>query len=146
MARRERLCLNTGDKLRICGIRIADIAFKACVVATLLTLFTAFTPLIFAFYILCLLVAVIITLGTVFLMIEDFGSFFVNSTESMGSFTQSATKAMPFFAAAGIIAAIICIVLYLFEIRTKKHTEKIAVASVCAVLTLLFTLFSKAVS
>ena len=79
------------------------------------------------------------------LSVEDLGSFFSGSAQAYGSFTESAIKAMPYLAAVAVIAAAAAIILLMLDVRTKKHTSKIAGAVVCIVLSVVFALLSKAV-
>lgn len=137
--------MDLNDKLRTGGARLGNIFFGIAATATVMTLFTAFSPLMMAFYLLMLLVLILITLGTIFIMVEDFGSFFSGSAQAYGSFTESAIKAMPYLAAVAVVAAAAAIILLMLDVRTKKHTSKIAGAVVCIVLSIVFALLSKAV-
>lgn len=138
--------MDLNDKLRIGGARLGNIFFGIAVTATVLTLFSAFSPLMMAFYLLMLIMLILITLGTIFVLVDDFGSFFGSSAQAYGSFTESAIKAMPYFAAIAAIASVIAIILLILDVRTKKHTSKIAGAVVCIVLSVVFALLSKAVT
>lgn len=137
--------MNLYDKLRIGGVRVGNICFGICVAAMIITLFTSFTPLITALYLLLMLFLIIITLGAIFILVKDFGSVFTDMTEKMGVFTESALKAMPYFAVLAAVTAVVSIILLAFEIRNKKHTSKIIAAAGCAVLSIAFALLSKAV-
>lgn len=137
--------MDLNDKLRIGGVRAGNICFGICCTATVLTLFSAFTPLLMAFYLLLLIMLILITLGTIFILVENFASFFSSSTEAFGAFTQSATKALPYFCAIAVVTGVLAILLLLIEVRVKKHTAKIVGAAVCCVAAVVLTLLSRAV-
>ncbi len=137
--------MTSGDRLRIGVVRLGNIFFGISLVCTILTLFTAFTPFLFALYLLVLIFIVLITIGTIFVMVDDFGGFFTNSTEFMGSFTETALVAMPYFAGIGVAAAVLAVLLLSLEVRPKKHVAKIVLSVVFAVLTVAIVIFSRLV-
>lgn len=138
--------MNFTDKLRIGGARIGRIAFGITVCATFLTLFSAFTPLLFALFLVVMAFVVLITLGTIFILVEDFGSFLSSSTDTFASFAETAFKANPYFAGVAAVFAVISVVLLLLDVRTKSHTDKIVGAIVCAVVSVLLAIISSAVA
>lgn len=133
------------DKLRIGGVRAGYILFGICCTATVLTLFSAFTPLLMALYLVALGMLIVLTLGTIFIFVENFGGFFSSSTEAFSSFSESATKALPYFCAIAVVAGVLAILLFLIEVRVRKHTSRIVGVAVCCVAAILLTLLSKAV-
>lgn len=98
-----------------------------------------------AFYMLLLIMLILVTIGTIFIFVDNFGQFFTDSTANMAQFTEDALKAMPYIAAVAVVASVIAVILLLLEVRVKKHTAKIAGAICCAVLSILFAVLSKAV-
>lgn len=137
--------MELNDKLRLGGVRVGNILFGICCTATVLTLFSAFTPLLMAFYLVLLGMLILLTLGTIFILVDNFGAFFSSSTETFASFSEGATKALPYFCAAAVVAGVLAILLLLIEVRVRKHTAKIVGAVVCCVAAILLTLLSKAV-
>lgn len=137
--------MNFGDKLRIGGARVGNIFFGVCVLAAVLTLFSAFTPLMMAFYLLLFLILIVITLGTVFLFVDNFANIFTASSDTFASFTQSALKAMPYIAVLTVVTAVLAVALLMLDVRVKRHTSKVVGAVICAVLAIVFALLSKAV-
>lgn len=109
-------------------------------------MFCAFSPLIIALYIFVLVIPILVTLGTIFLLIDDYLGFFTSSTETFVNFSATAAKAMPYVAAFAAVTAVIACVLLLLDPRTKKHKSKVAGAAVCGVLAVLFAVVSKAVA
>ena len=137
--------MNLSDKLRIGGVRVGRICLNISILATILTLFTAFSPLLMALYILCLVILIMITLGTIFVLVDDFGSFFSNSTEYMARFTESAPKVMPILAAIAIVAAVVAIVFYSLDVRNKKHGVAITLSVLIIVITAVLFVLTKVV-
>lgn len=137
--------MDLNAKLRIGGVRAGHICFGICVTATVLTLLSAFTPLIMALYLMVLGLLVVVTLGTIFILVENFAGFFSSSTEAFASFSESATKALPYFCAVAVVTGVLAVLLLLIEVRVRKHTAKIVGAAVCCVAAVLLTLLSGAV-
>lgn len=138
--------MKTSDKLRIFGVRLGNIFFGISLLCTIVAIFSALTPLTMALYILLLIVVVLITLGTVFVIVDNFGEFFSDSTTFMANFTEGALAALPYVTAAGVISGVLAAFLLFLEVRAKKHTAKAVAAIVFAVLTVIFYLFSGALT
>lgn len=137
--------MDLNERLRIGGVRVGHICFGICVTATVLTLLSSFTPLLMALYLLLLLALILVTLGTVFILVDDFGSFFSNSTQAFGTFSESAVKALPYFCAVAVVTGVLAVLLLFIEVRVRKHTAKIVGAVVCCVAAVIFAILSGAV-
>lgn len=137
--------MGLSDRLRIYGAKLGNAFFGMGIFLAVVTLFSAFSPLLMALYLFLLVVPVIITLGTVFILIDGYKDFFSSSTEAFAGFSQTAYSAMPYFAVAAAVLLLLAGVLLFFDPRLKKNTAKIAVSAVFVVLTVVIALFSRVV-
>ena len=137
--------MGLSDKLRIFGAKTGKAFFGMGIVMTAVTLLSAFSPLLMALYLFLLVIPVIITLGTVFILIDGYKDFFSSSTETFAGFSQTAYAAMPYFAVAAIVLLAAAGVLLFFDPRLKKNSGKIVCCAVCIALTAVIAIFSRVV-
>ncbi len=137
--------MGISDKLRIYGAKTGNAFLGMGIAMAVITVLSAFSPLLMALYLFLLVVPVIVTLGTVFIIVEGYKDFFSSSTEAFAGFSQTAYAAMPYFAVAAIVLLAAAGVLLFFDPRLKKNRGKIVCCAVCIALTAVIAIFSRAV-
>ena len=137
--------MGISDKLRIYGAKTGNAFLGMGIAMAVITVLSAFSPLLMALYLFLLVVPVIVTLGTVFIIVEGYKDFFSSSTEAFAGFSQTAYVAMPYFAVAAIVLLAAAGVLLFFDPRLKKNSGKIVCCAVCIALTAVIAIFSRVV-
>ena len=137
--------MGLSNKLRIFGAKTGKAFFGMGIVMAAVTLLSAFSPFLMALYLFLLVIPVIITLGTVFILIDGYKDFFSSSTETFAGFSQTAYAAMPYFAVAAVVLLALAGVLLFFDPRAKKDKAKITCCAVIIALTAVVAVLSRAV-
>lgn len=138
--------MDLSDRLRIYGAKTGNAFFGMGIVLAVVTLLSAFSPLLLALYLFLLVIPVIITLGTVFILVEGYKDFFSSSTEIFAGFSETAYAAMPYFAVGAAVLLVLAGVLLFLDPRLKKNNAKIVACAVITVLTAVVAVFSRVVA
>ena len=119
-----------------CGVRFAKILTNFSVLCAIVCILTGASFLLVAAVFLFGAVAIIGSLGTVFILIPEFGDKFTGAINNTSQISQMLTDIWPIVAGVGLGCAALAIIIFAC-IKTEKHNVRIALCSVMAAVILI---------
>ncbi len=114
--------------------RIATILSNWSVVFCVLAASILVSFMLYAFYLLILLIIPLVTLGVIFLYVPDYGSWFGIGNNFI-NFLDSLTPALPYLAVAGIVCALASFILFFFT--HKKSVPHMVFSGIITVISVM---------